>query len=120
MLTCSNPRSLQGRSTWVALLCVLLAALFLYNPFVALVSPAGGVAYHSLSRNRATIGASELQQFTPQETPHLPLPLFFVSFVASTLQPLRHTWRPAHFVEARIRPLSEIPCDLWFRPPPVA
>ena len=115
----STQRDFQRRPTWVAIFCVLLAALFLYNPFVALVSPAGDMAYHSLSRNRATVGASELQQFTPRKTLHIPLALFFVSFVTSVSQPLRHTWRSAHFVEARITPLSEIPCNLWFRPPPV-
>jgi hypothetical protein len=120
MHTCSNQRGFQGRPMWVALLCVLLAALFLYNPFVVLISPTGNVAYQSLSRNRATVGSCELQQFSPQKTLHPPLAVFFVSVVANVSQPIRHTWRPAHLLESHITPPSEIPCNLWFRPPPAA
>jgi hypothetical protein len=104
-------------SAWTVFLCVLLAALFFYNPFVALISPAGNLAYHSPARNRSTVGASELQQFSPQQSLHVQPELSFVNLVAA-IQPLQHTWRPAHFVEARIAPLAKLPSNLRFRPPP--
>ena len=40
---------------------MLLALLFLYNPFVAVINSAGSFSVHGLARNRATVGASELQ-----------------------------------------------------------
>ena len=119
MHTSSTQRSFQRRPTGVAIFCVLLAALFLYNPFVALVSPVHGVAYHSLSRNRATVGASELQQFTPQQILYVQPELFLLGLSATVLRPLQHSWRPAHLFATRITPRTEIPSNLCFRPPPV-
>jgi hypothetical protein len=110
-------RGNNRRPAWAVFLCVLLAALFFYNPFVALSSPAGDLAVHSLARNRSTVGASELQQFSPQQSLGLQPELFFLGLVAA-LRPVQHTWRPAHFVEARIAPLAKLPSNLRFRPPP--
>src|ERR1700676_3625639 len=47
---------------WV---CVLLAALMLYNPFAALYFSHDTIEVHTLQRNRASVGASELQHFSP-------------------------------------------------------
>ncbi len=47
---------------WV---CVLLAFLLLYNPFVLLFHSHSESSVHSLARNRATIGSSELQHYSP-------------------------------------------------------
>jgi hypothetical protein len=52
----------QRLQVWV---CVLLAALILYNPFAALCFSHGPIEVHTLQRNRATVGASELQHFSP-------------------------------------------------------
>ncbi|HWY05976.1 MAG TPA: hypothetical protein VNY24_03900, partial [Candidatus Acidoferrales bacterium] len=46
-------------------ICLLLAALILYNPFAALCYSHGPIEVHTLQRNRATVGASELQHFSP-------------------------------------------------------
>ena len=113
-------RSHNRQPSWVVCLCVLLAVLFFYNPFVALTSSAGELAYHSLARNRATVGASELQQFSPQKSLHVVPELFFLSFADSVFRPLQHTWRSAHFAQPSIVPLAKVPSNLWFRPPPVA
>jgi hypothetical protein len=45
--------------------CLLLAGLLLYNPFVSLIHSPTGLSVHHLARNRATVGASELQHFSP-------------------------------------------------------
>jgi len=63
-------RKCQSRTTnsgpavrvWI---CVLLGALLLYNPFAALYFSHGPVEVHTLQRNRASVGASELQHFSP-------------------------------------------------------
>jgi hypothetical protein len=110
----------NSQPAWVVFLCVLLAALFFYNPFVALISHTGDLAYHSPARNRSTVGASELQQFSPQQSLRTQPQLFFVNLAPAFFEPLQHAWRPAHFVEARIAPLANLPSNLWFRPPPVA
>jgi hypothetical protein len=110
----------NNQPPWVVFFCVLLAALFFYNPFIALISHAGDLAYHSPARYRATVGASELQQFSPQQSLRTQPQLFFVNLAAALFQPLQHAWRPAHFVEVRIAPLANLPSNLWFRPPPAA
>jgi hypothetical protein len=110
----------NSQPAWVVFLCVLLAALFFYNPFGALISHPGDLAYHSPARNRATVGASELQQFSPQQSLRTQPQLFFVNLAAAVFAPLQHAWRPALFVEARIAPLASLPSNLWFRPPPAA
>jgi hypothetical protein len=47
---------------WV---CVLLALLILYNPFMALTGSAHSFSVHGLARHRSTVGASELQHMGP-------------------------------------------------------
>jgi hypothetical protein len=108
------------RPFWVVLFCILLVVLFFYNPFVALISPTGGLAYHSLSRYRATVGVSELQQFSPQQSFHMRPELFFLNLAASVFRPQQHTWRPAHIVEVPVASLAKLPSNLLFRPPPAA
>lgn len=50
---------------WRVGVCVLLVALVLYNPFGALNGSSGRLSYDSLARNRAFVGSSELQHFSP-------------------------------------------------------
>src|SRR5260370_8853935 len=58
----NHPIRAQGLRVWI---CVLLGALLLYNPFAALYFSHGPVEVHTLQRNRASVGASELQHFSP-------------------------------------------------------
>ena len=55
----------ENLSRWQVLLCVVLVGLLLYNPFVGLWGANDGFCYDHLARNRATVGASELQHFSP-------------------------------------------------------
>ena len=48
-----------------AVVCLLLAALLLYNPFVGLIHSQTGLLVHHLARNRATAGSAELRHFSP-------------------------------------------------------
>src|SRR6201986_5653240 len=56
------------RSVWQVCLCALLIGLVLYNPFLLLTNQPDGWAYHSLARHRATVGASEMQHFSPVQS----------------------------------------------------
>ena len=58
----SNARSIRFRQV----LCLVLVGFFLYNPFMSLIHSYSGITVHHLSRNRATVGAGELQNFSPQ------------------------------------------------------
>ena len=98
--------------------CLALAILFLYNPYLA-VSPSSSVlnVHHTLSY-RATVGSSELQHFSPTNARKI-----FALSVASVLNWLDS---PANPMVRRITEVSahpacafEVVCsDLWFRPPP--
>jgi len=68
MLRCPRPSGL----------CMLLALLLLYNPFLALFCSHSHSSLHLPQRNRATVGSSELQHFSPvqqEETPQVDLKL---------------------------------------------
>jgi hypothetical protein len=54
-----------ARRRWQMVFCVLVAFLILYNPFIALYCSHGVYSVHTPQRNRATVGASELQHFGP-------------------------------------------------------
>jgi hypothetical protein len=98
--------------------CLALAVLFLYNPYLA-VTPSSNVLniHHTLSY-RATVGSSELQHFNPTDARKI-LALS-VAVVLSWLD------APANLIVSRVTEVSphptcafEVPCsDLWFRPPP--
>ena len=50
-----------------AWLCFCLALFLLYNPFMAATSSQGGLNVRHPASNRATVGASELQHFSPAD-----------------------------------------------------
>ena len=55
----------RSQACWQLCVSLLLIALLLYNPFLALASHSDGLTYQALARHRATVGASELDHFTP-------------------------------------------------------
>jgi hypothetical protein len=59
-LKSGEARAFPRHRVW---LCLLLAGLFLYNPFLAGAGSFGGLNLRHPPSNRATIGSSELQQF---------------------------------------------------------
>jgi hypothetical protein len=98
--------------------CLTLAVLFLYNPYLA-ITPSSSVlnVHHSLSY-RATVGSSELQHFSPTDARKI-----LALSVATVLSWLDS---PANPIVSRVTEISadparafELVCsDLWFRPPP--
>jgi hypothetical protein len=112
----SGNSGLPKRHVW---LCLLLAALFLYNPFVTAPSSGFGLNVRQSASNRATIGASELQHFRASESHDADIRieglshrLLFVSdSVLERFAPLNLQVRA---------PKSLFFGSVWFRPPPAA
>ena len=110
-----SPR--QWQSSWQACICVLLIGLALYNPFVALSGTSGNLSYEKLARNRATIGSSELQQFSPVLDPSVHLDLGVEVSGTEPVAAVQET-QPG-MVQREVTPLQpELYASLWFRPPP--
>jgi hypothetical protein len=101
-----------------AWLCVLLAVLFLYNPFLAAPSAVAGLHVQRTSSNRATVGASELQQFTAKQKRVSEIPartlteklLFADTAVPEFLAVYESVTRVPQLLWS---------ASLWFRPPPI-
>jgi len=117
-------RYISGRSGgWLrAALCLLLAVLFLYNPFLAAhCSGVTPTVCHPAS-HRATVGASELEQFAPpsaQSSVLAPAPqsLVFELLLPISFEPSVSCHRfPQNAAPAELTGFSS---SLWFRPPPV-
>ncbi len=100
------------------LVCLTLAILFLYNPFLGMASPGNGLNIRHTDSHRATVGASELQHFSPTSArkifavPVATLLGWLVSPVTSAARTLVENKTPSYFVD----PL--LCADLCFRPPP--
>ncbi len=52
---------------WRAWVCFCLALFLLYNPYMAAPSSSGGLDVRHPASHRATVGASELQHFSPAD-----------------------------------------------------
>jgi len=111
-------RTRRGRSpNWQRGLCIALVAFMLYNPFAGLWSANHGLSYDRLARNRATVGASELQHFSPitnataQTEADVNLP-------SGDLLPVVREQRPHIDLEVVFTPIEEFLTQLWNRPPP--
>lgn len=101
------------------LICVFLALLILYNPFLALSHSHTSISVHEHARHRATVGASELQHLgsvqdqNPQEAVNVQE--YRLEFAAPT----------AESGTQRLEPDVELPQPdsirrAWSRPPPLA
>jgi hypothetical protein len=101
-------------------LCLLLAGLFLYNPFLVGAASSGGLNLRHPPSNRATIGSSELQQFKVTDgRSTLAIP------EAASIEPYASLPDPSAAFPADpaedIFSAQQFLCaSLWFRPPPVS
>jgi len=105
---------------WRVVLCLILVALFLYNPFLTIygASPIANIQ-HPLSY-RATVAGSELQTCNVEPArsliPALQAAVARVWIQASAARPLLLDLPGDTF-----RPVPQVICNsLWFRPPPVS
>jgi hypothetical protein len=112
----NHPIRAQQLRAWI---CLLLAALLLYNPFAALYFSHDTIEVHTLQRNRASVGASELQHFSPVQDgiPQVDLTLE-VSREEVAVPAGSYVGR--EFEREVEIPQSDIVFKVWSRPPPLA
>jgi hypothetical protein len=111
----NHPIRAQRSRVWI---CVLLAALLLYNPFATLCFSHGTFEVHTLQRNRASVGASELQHFSPVQDD---IPQVDLNLEASREEvPAPAGSYVARGFEREVEvPQSDIVVKVWSRPPPL-
>jgi hypothetical protein len=110
------PRSAAG---WQMLVCLLLAVLFLYNPFLAGHRDDGAFTVGHPASHRATVGSSELEQFSQRHPVVAPLPDPAVvrTFLDAAAAVPSATPAAADRDEI-LPPPAFFSSNLWFRPPP--
>jgi len=98
---------------------LLLAFLFLYNPYLSAPDSPGGLNVEHPASHRATVGSSELERYSPtgKESAHVFATFFFADFFLFRAHPASHSF----LLERSVLPLPQrILCaSLWFRPPPI-
>jgi hypothetical protein len=104
---------------WEAAMCLLLAALSLFNPFLNAAAGTSGLNFCHAASHRATVGSSELQQFTPTSGRSVleSAALVTVQLLREVISDIRHPLATA-MLEAAL-PAEILPACLWFRPPPI-
>jgi hypothetical protein len=112
----NDPIRARRLSVWV---CVLLAVLLLYNPFVALYYSHDTVEVHTLQRNRASLGASELQHFSPVQDGVQQADMDLESNREEVAVPAGSYVARGFEREVEV-PQSDIVFKVWSRPPPLA
>jgi hypothetical protein len=103
---------------WHAWACLFIALCFFYNPFLAAPNLMMGLNVRHPASNRATVGASELQSFSPADgrdnlptdadSAEVPVALFPV-VLSQSFQ--LFSWQV-------LPPQRFFGSSLWFRPPP--
>jgi hypothetical protein len=109
------PRRGAKRDAWV---CLLLALLFLYNPYLSAPASAGGLNVKHSASHRATVGSSELEKYSSPSTPnaYLYVAVFFENVISSLPSNSSLSLLPQ---SAELPPSHQFLCaSLWFRPPP--
>src|ERR1700686_2662686 len=111
-----HPIRAQRLRVWV---CVLLAALILYNPFAALYFSHDTIEVHTLQRNRASVGASELQHFSPVQDDIQQADLNVEGSREEVAVPAGSYVARGFEREVEV-PQADIVSKVWSRPPPQA
>jgi hypothetical protein len=112
-----NIRQLSWLPSWQVCLCVLLVALVIYNPFTALNGSSNCLSYDQLARNRSSIGAGELQHFSPVSNPEVQSATDVELRGAEPVQCVQGKRRgPDQSTIAPSEPA--LLTGVWFRPPP--
>jgi hypothetical protein len=99
--------------------CVLLALWLLYNPFAAVYYSHNTMEVHTLQRNRASVGASELQHFSPVQDDIPQVDVNLDASLAEVVAPAG-SYVACGFQREIEVPQSDILSKVWSRPPPLA
>ena len=102
---------------WRGWICVALIGLILYNPFAALCGSNNGFCYDRLARNRASVGASELQHFSPVSNSITQTELDVDVPATDRMQVVQEEYQAADLHEV-LPPQTEPITQLWNKPPP--
>src|SRR5215475_3244756 len=112
----AHPGGAPARWPWQAACCVLLAFLLLYNPFAALHCSHSNNSVHNPQRNRATVGASEMQHFGVVQKQTQPTDLTKEGNREEVAAPAR-SYLARGFKREEVRQ-PDIAATVWSRPPP--
>lgn len=106
-----------GRRQWI---CLLLGLFLLYNPFFGTPHSGSGLEVCHPASHRATVGASEMQHFTPTDGwgCFLTAPVAQTEIAVALPIPVAETL-PVSFLLVRL-PQQFFGPGLWFRPPPAS
>jgi hypothetical protein len=114
-------RAISNRGTckpgWHGWLCILLIGLMLYNPFAGLMGSGDGLCYDRMARNRATVGACELQHFSPVSSPSSQTELD-VDVPCMDLTQVVREERTSSDLRQAFPAQAEVFSQFWNRPPP--
>ena len=110
-------RPRPGLPNWRVCLCLLLIMLVVYNPFGALSGSSDRLSYDKLARNRASIGSSELQHFSPVSSPDSRVESY-VDVLSAEPRSCAQESQPRRDRQEWIPAEPELLAGVWSRPPP--
>jgi hypothetical protein len=114
-----NQKSSGHRRYWQICISASLIALVLYNPFLSLTKHTDGPEFHRLASHRATVGASEMDHFTPVQAERVELDAAVEEIGAARLIAEKNDAPAPDFLqEEGLPPQTELITSTWFRPPP--
>ena len=99
-------------------MCLLVALLALYNPFLSVASSSRALSINHIPSYRATVASSELQHFSPtdgRKTFSVPVTVLLDWFALSVTLSVG---RAIEGSTQHIHACQHLCADLWFRPPP--
>ncbi len=103
---------------WHAWVCLCLALFLFYNPYLVAPSSAGGLNIRHPASHRATVGASELQSFSPADGRD-ELSTHAVSAVLPLALSIEVSSQVFKLLTQVVSPPQQFfGSSLWFRPPP--
>ena len=100
------------------IVCLSLVGFLLYNPFISLIGSSNGLSVHQLARNRSTVGAGELQNFSPQSKTAVFDNLSYESVGDLVLPPTQIEFTRPPEIAPLHHSLQDFSSSLFFRPPP--
>ncbi len=112
-----SPASGNPCSLWRVCVSILLIALVLYNPFLALRYHSDGLAYSSLARHRATVGSSEMQHFPPVQVQYAQ-PEATLEDLPTDVSMVRNAYPARVVLDQALPGQPELIACICFRPPP--
>lgn len=107
------------RSIWQLCVPLLLVALLLYNPFLVMVSHSDGLSYQALARHRATVGATEMQHYSPVPSQEVQPEVAVEELLAAVVVEINKS-ASRIFKDESLPQRPELIAGVWFRPPPAA